>query len=257
MSDTQEKETNRPHWARRVTQVVFMLLLGEFAFYGVFRCPFAVPYVSCGNCPVVQCPGRQWWIPIWVAVLASGLVMGRVFCGWACPAGFITDLLGMISCVKAKIGGVVERVLVKGKYIVLLLCVVAFFSWQNPRWAIPIRTGGFFNSVALTFEHASALWLWRTVAFTAAIVLGFALSHLWCRYLCPTGGVLELLGKIGLLRYSKTSSCNECGDCRQVCPVGTKPEEANCTNCGDCRPVCPTDAIVLASVMQTQAPNET
>ena len=48
-------------WIRRMSQTAMLFVIGEFGFYGIFRCPFAVPYVSCAGCPVVQCPGR-WMV---------------------------------------------------------------------------------------------------------------------------------------------------------------------------------------------------
>ena len=245
MSETREQPVKRIHGARRTSQLVFTLLLGEFAFYGIFRCPFAVPYVSCGNCPVVQCPGRKWWIPIWVGILVSAVVMGRAFCGWACPAGLVADLLGKAATLKSRLKGSAEKLLAAGKFAVLIAAVVVFIVWDNPRWAIPIRTGDFFNSVKLTFEHANGLWIGRTVFVLAAIALGAVVSHLWCRYLCATGGMLEILNKLTVFRYFRTANCDDCGDCREVCPVDTRPEEMNCNNCGDCGKVCPTDAIKL------------
>ena len=253
MSETREKRERKVHWARRFSQVVFAVLLGEFAFYGIFRCPFAVPYVSCGNCPVVQCPGRKWWIPVWVAILASAIVFGRAFCGWACPAGLISDLLGKAASLKRSLEGAAEVVLSAGKYVVLIASVVVFIVWDNPRWAIPIRTGDFFNSVKLTFEHADGLWKWRTAFILATIGLGIVVSHLWCRYLCATGGILEILNRITIFRYHRAASCDDCEECRDVCPMQSRPAETNCNNCGDCVKVCPVDAIEFGRRRQTLA----
>lgn len=177
--------------------------------------------------------------------MASGVVIGRAFCAWACPAGLLADLLGKAALLKGALRGAAERVLSAGKYLVLAVSLIVFIIWNNPRWAIPIRTGDFFNSVRLTFEHADTLWLWRTTFVLAAIGLGIAVSHLWCRYLCPTGGFLEPLSKISVFRYYRTANCDDCGTCRKVCPVSTRPAEANCNNCGDCGKVCPADAIKL------------
>ncbi len=230
---------------------MFLFLLGEFAFYGVFRCPFAVPYVSCGNCPVVQCPGRKWWIPVWVGILASALVMGRVFCSWACPAGLVSDLLGRVSFLRRGIAGTADKVWSVGKHVVLVAAVVVFVVWANPRWAIPIRTGGFFASVKLTFEHADGLWVWRTAFVSAGLVLGVVVSHLWCRHLCATGGALVLIGRLSVIRYVRTADCHHCEECYRACPVETRPAETNCTNCGDCAAVCPTGAIRLGRGRQS------
>jgi polyferredoxin len=230
-------------WIRRLVQLGMAAGIGEFAFYGVFRCPFAVPYVSCGSCPVVQCPGRQLWIPVWVGILASGLLVGRAFCGWACPVGLVADLLGKVSLLRHRLRGRLDRGVAWGKILVLLASVAVVIVLANPRWAIPIRTGGFFQSVALTVEHASPAWLWRTGFIAGAILLGLVVSHLWCRTLCATGGLLDLLNRVAPWRYHRTAACNDCDQCREVCPVDTRPAEHNCTSCGVCDHVCPTDAI--------------
>ncbi len=231
------------NWVRRLCQIASTALLGEFAFYGIFRCPFAVPYVGCTHCPVVQCPGRKWWIPVWIGILASALVFGRAFCGWACPAGFLADLLGKAALLKGRLKGMADKALSAGKYPVLAASLIVFFALNNPRWAVPIRTGDFFGSVKLTFEHADAWWLWRAAVVLAAIGLGVVVSHLWCRYLCPTGGLLEIFNRFAPLKYRMTASCDNCDKCREACPVESRPAETNCNNCGACAAVCPVDAV--------------
>jgi len=230
-------------WKRRITQCVFLIFLGEFSFYGIFRCPFAVPYVSCGNCPVIQCPGRKLWLGFWIILPVSVIIFGRAFCGWACPGGLISELLGKISLIRGKIKGTFDKVLSSGKYIVLAGSIMVFFLMNNPRWAIPIRTGDFFNSVKLTFEHADNLWVLRTLFILAGLGLAILISGFWCRYLCPTGGILETLKRFSFLKYFKTKACNDCDNCRDVCDLETRPAETNCTNCGACSDICPVDAI--------------
>jgi ferredoxin-type protein NapH len=227
-------------WKRRVSQLGFAALLGEFSFYGIFRCPFAVPYVSCGNCPVLQCPGRSLWMPVWIGLLVSGLIFGRAFCGWGCPGGLLSELLNKLAPYNVKIRNSVER---WSKNLIVIATLIAFFVMNNPRWAIPIRTGTFFNSVLLTWEHANRLWFWRTEFVLAGIAATIIVPHFWCRFLCPTGGLLELLSRISAFNYLKTSACNDCDSCRKSCMAATRPGETNCLNCGDCKSVCPVGAI--------------
>jgi ferredoxin-type protein NapH len=236
------REVLAVNWKRRVSQLGFLLVLGEFSFCGIFRCPFAVPYVSCGNCPVLQCPGRDLWIPVWIGLLVSGLAFGRAFCGWGCPGGLVSELLGKLALMRGKSGKFLEAV---SKYPVALVSLFVLFLLNNPRWAIPIRTGDFINSVYLTFEHADRIWLLRTGFILGGLSLALIIPHFWCRYLCPTGGLLELLGRISLCKYFKTFQCNDCDRCRKACFAETRPGEVNCTNCGDCKPVCPVNAIKL------------
>lgn len=225
--------------------MISLAILGEWSFYGIFRCPFAVPYIGCGNCPVTQCPGRSLWLWSWVLILASALLFGRAFCGYACPGGLVSEVFSIFSFMRSKIKGLLDKALNFGKYIVLALSLYYFFILNNPRWAIPIRTGEFFKSVALTFEHANSFWIYKTVAILAALAISIVIPMFWCRYLCPTGGAIEIVSKLAFLRFSMNEKCTDCDQCRNRCAIETRPDESNCTNCGDCLSACRPGAIEL------------
>ena len=72
---------------RRLVQIAALAVMGQWSFYGIFRCPFIVPYVSCQNCPVLTCHGRLFTLfnGVWLLIPASAILFGRAFCGWACP----------------------------------------------------------------------------------------------------------------------------------------------------------------------------
>ncbi|MCP3926487.1 MAG: 4Fe-4S binding protein [Desulfobacterales bacterium] len=233
------------NWKRRAVQLISLFFIGEWSFYGIFRCPYAVPYIGCGNCPVVQCPGRSLWMWSWILIGVSAIFMGRVFCGWICPGGLVSEILGMFSLMRNRIKGTLSIFLSYGKYIVLLTSLYFFFILNNPRWAIPIRTGEFFNSVVLTFEHADPIWIYKTATILVLLAIGIAVPHLWCRFLCPTGGALEIFNKISIFKYSMNENCNNCDKCIQSCAAETRPSEINCTNCGDCVETCKTSAIEI------------
>jgi ferredoxin-type protein NapH len=99
--------------------------------------------------------------------------------------------------------------------------------------------------VRLTFEHANLLWLVRTFVVLGFLALGLVISNAWCRFACPTGGVLEWLKSFSLFKVYKTEKCNDCDKCLKICEMGTRPAEANCTNCTDCLSLCPQDAIKI------------
>lgn len=230
-------------WIRRFSQTGMLFAIGEFSFYGIFRCPFAIPYVSCANCPVVQCPGRWMVYPFWIVLGISTLLFGRAFCGWACPGGLISGLLSKLSTIGKKIKRKIDGKLHLLKYPALATSVFIWLWMSNPRWAIPIRIGEFWGAVGLTFQHANNLWLIKTVSVLAFIVLGGVAGNLWCRYLCPTGGALEALRKVGLFQFRKSKDCSHCGLCINICELSTEPDSFNCTNCGDCKNLCPSNAI--------------
>ena len=229
----------------RVLMAISIFGIGQWAFYGIFRCPFIVPYVQCQNCPIVTCHGRifnLFW-GFWGGLFFLTLFFGRAFCGWLCPGGTVNRLLGSFSKLRFKPGSLPERTLPWGKYLALTICLYLVFMVLQPRVNVPIRVGEFFLAVRQTFQFAEPVWIARTIAVLAIVALGIILPAAWCRYACPTGGLLELAGRFSLFRVFKTSHCNDCDKCRKVCYLNTRPEEVNCTNCGDCIESCPQKCI--------------
>jgi polyferredoxin len=117
--------------------------------------------------------------------------------------------------------------------------------WAQPRLAIPIRVGDFFASLGLTFQHAGGWWLTRSFLVIGLILMSLVVANLWCRCICPTGGLLQIFSTFSLFKIDKDDKCNDCDKCVRVCEMGCRPAEPNCTNCGDCMGTCPQDAIEI------------
>jgi polyferredoxin len=181
----------------------------------------------------------------WLLVPISALVFGRAFCGWACPGGLVHQVLGTVAPLKLRIRNGFLRAASWFKYLGLALALYVWLLWGQPREAVPIRIGDFFASIALTFEHANPQWLVRTVFVLAFLALGLLVASAWCRFACPSGGLLEAIKSISLLKVTMNEKCDDCGKCLSICEMGTRPSESNCTNCCDCLSVCPQDAIKL------------
>ena len=168
---------------RRGVQVLGAAGLGQWSLYGVLRCPFVVPFVSCRNCPVITCYGRivpLYW-GFWLALPASAILFGRAFCGWACPGGLAVSLLGKLAPFGRAMGPRLARLAGGGKYLALAVCLYVFYAMGQPRADVPIRVGAFFQAAALTFEHASLLWIVRTCIVLGFLALGLVLAGAWGR----------------------------------------------------------------------------
>lgn len=78
---------------------------------------------------------------------------------------------------------------------------------------------------------------------------GPAGRRFWCRYCCPFGALLGLVGRWALLRRRVSESCIACNRCVGVCPTGCIPEggketlAGECVLCGRCQPECPVGAV--------------
>jgi ferredoxin-type protein NapH len=244
LPDEKTKSASLTVW-RRLAQVVSLAVLGQWSFYGIFRCPFIVPYVSCQNCPVITCHGRlltMFW-GFWLLLPISALIFGRAFCSWFCPGGLLNQLLGMMASAKLRFRNIFTKAAPYLKYLGLAIALYVWLIYEQPRLAVPIRIGDFFASFAFTFKNASPLWLVRSVFVLGFVGLGLLLANAWCRFACPTGGALEIIKPFSFFKVYKNEKCDGCDKCLQVCEMGTRPAEPNCTNCCDCRTVCPHDAI--------------
>ena len=92
-------------------------------------------------------------------------------------------------------------------------------------------------------------------ALIAAVFLCFLLLNLWrprffCRYVCPTGALLGLVGRFSLLRVGKRAAkCGGCLDCDAACSGACRPagklRPAECVLCLNCLSACPEGTITF------------
>lgn len=182
------------------------------------------------------------------------LLLGRVFCSWLCPMGFIFELIVKINDKKRYIPWVKKLKLWDFRYvfagILLLLCFlfgITLISVFDPPHALGREMIYLFTNQHLSIAGAGLL----------AIVLLVDLLIIrrgWCRFICPSGGCLSVLGMGKLLRLDvKEETCTDCGICSRVCqfgldPAGIKNDKKRfkwsiCDNCGICADNCPSGAI--------------
>jgi transcriptional regulator of nitric oxide reductase len=178
---------------------------------------------------------------LWAFVAITFFLWGRAtFCGWLCPFGALQELVARLArwlrVPQIKLRRSTDAKLKKIKYIVLAVILVS--AWFAPEVADslveiePFKTG-----ITLYFVRA-----WPFVAYALAMVLASALVYkFFCRYLCPFGAGLAILGKLQLLKWlPRRAECGTpCQTCRHRCdyqairPDG-KIDYAECFQCMDC-----------------------
>ncbi|MDP3695620.1 MAG: 4Fe-4S binding protein, partial [Desulfocapsaceae bacterium] len=85
------------------------------------------------------------------------------------------------------------------------------------------------------------------------LVLGMNLvtRRFYCRYFCPLGATLNLIGSRRKLRVRmEHDRCTVCGPCDRRCPLGLSPVNGMavslyCWNCGECVDVCQSQALAF------------
>ncbi|HUM05467.1 MAG TPA: 4Fe-4S binding protein [Terriglobales bacterium] len=89
--------------------------------------------------------------------------------------------------------------------------------------------------------------------FAAALFLNLYRARFWCRYVCPLGGLLGVIGKNPLVQIKQNQEvCNDCRLCVADCQGGANPDSAGgwkpseCVYCWNCHSACPHHGIVFA-----------
>jgi len=222
-------------------------------------------------------------------LIGLALITGRAWCGWLCPLGSLIDVFPFKKLNRGKPRFPQQWRSVK--FIVLLGVIVAagfgnltllvldpltiwYRSFSMALWPgldrlvtagestlfqVPWlqnfvgRIDSFLRPVLLPFHPKIAMEGWLFLG-GLGILLGLNLlaERFWCRYLCPLGGLMGLLAKIGLVKRQVLPSCTKCNACARVCPTGTvdrnksyRSDPAECTLCMDCYKACPSDAITF------------
>jgi riboflavin biosynthesis protein ribAB len=122
------------------------------------------------------------------------IFLGRAFCGWLCPSGFVNQMLGKVAITKLKIRNKKMRWAQLGMVVTILIGLGVYFIYDNPRVMIPIRTSDeYFNSLIMSIRFADWYWAVRTVIVVALIAASLIISNFWCRFICPVGGAMELI----------------------------------------------------------------
>lgn len=194
-----------------------------------------------------------------IPVLAT-VLLGRVFCGWICPATFLYELNDNLGSWLRRAGITLsDRELWKPlKYLVL----AAGLALSAATGAI--LTAAIYPPAIIGRELYYGIALGGFGAGTVFFLLTLLFDHLvarrgFCRYLCPGGALYSLLGRYRLLRIQRdVATCNDCTKCNAVCQFGLDPMGdgfgQECNNCSACIAVCPTDALLFRTSLRDQPP---
>lgn len=173
------------------------------------------------------------------------LVLGRVWCGWACPQTTLVDLAEAFARrigVKVQNGRMTPRpwqqLLLQLFYLLLALLVGCNLVWYF------IEPLAFFSRLWSGQLGVAPL---LTIAVTSSIIyldLGW-LRRLFCREFCPYGRFQTALVDPGTLTLrfhpDEAARCIRCGACTRVCPTGIdirRGYQIECINCGRCLDAC-------------------
>jgi polyferredoxin len=228
-----------------------------FPFLYCHQCPLAT-----GTCPVgalehaviKRCSILLLYLIGFVALI--GVFFGRLFCGWACPIGFLQDIAS--SSKKREMKKVstclqkVDEKLRYTKYIILVLTVILSYLTGLLAFTLICPVGGLTATLpTLAIEgnkYVPAHFFWYKISFiVGTFILIVIIPRGFCKYICPFGALIAPFNKISIikLKFDK-EKCNSCEACLRACPMRIDPRNSRqleCIICLKCTNACAQKAL--------------
>ncbi|PWF55628.1 4Fe-4S binding protein [Massilia glaciei] len=180
-------------------------------------------------------------VVLWIFVGASLLLWGRgTFCGWLCPFGalqeFIGKVAGWLGVPQLRLRTRTDARLKSLKYVVLagVLGGAAVAPALADRL---VEVEPFKTAITLAFVRS-----WPHVLYALGLLgAGMFVYKFFCRYLCPFGAALAVMGRLRRLAWiARRAECGTpCQTCRHRCDYqaiepGGAVDYAECLQCMDC-----------------------
>lgn len=178
---------------------------------------------------------------LWAVVLVTAVIWGRgTFCGWLCPFGALQELLARAArwarLPQWQPYRHLDQRLRDLKYVALagLLAISALWpaSTEPAAEIEPFKT-----AITMVFQRSAPALAWVGLLLLANLFLYKA----FCRYLCPLGAFVALLGRFRRLDWiARRAECGlPCRLCERKCRYGAiNPAGAidynECFQCMDC-----------------------
>ena len=193
------------------------------------------------------------------------IILGRFFCGWICPFGAIHQFIGWLGSrrrsLKERIASNKYRKAAIIKYLVLIVFLV---SAAIPLKEETILLTGLLDPIPLIHRSFNLLVLPMADSFTnflsveprlyegaflvglfffAALFMNLLIPRFYCRFICPTGALLGLIGKYSVWRIGRSGAkCSNCMQCEKACEGACGPSKDirinECVLCFNCYDQC-------------------
>lgn len=221
--------------------------------------PVTFAYISC---PIIIEGASEGIITggliVFILIFISSLFLGRLWCGWLCPAGGLQEIYFHINNKHTNI-----RKLNWFKYLIFL--AIIFIPLISA-----IRSVGGLTTIDLFYYTDHGISIAKQGAYTKYLgqitfITIFAIlagKRGFCHYFCPIAVIMIIGRKIRNLSHwpalhlsANMDRCTDCKKCSKNCPMGLdvnimvrqkSMENTECILCGCCVDVCPKQAIRYA-----------
>ncbi len=199
---------------------------------------------------------------ILLAIVLMSLVIGKSFCSWMCPIGFLSEFIGdfgeKLFKRKIKVPKFLDYSLRSLKYLLLGFFVYSIFFLMTST-ALKAFLDSHYNLVAdvKMYYFFADISQFSLIVISVLFVLSIVIRNFWCRYLCPYGALLGIASLLSPVKIKRnTVSCIDCSLCAKTCPSNIKVDKVKtvlsdeCTSCFNCIDACPiSDTLYLQSMI--------
>ena len=266
------------HRFRRVIQTAFLLLflalltltvwpVGSLFLGGFLLSDPLLAINSLANGVV------KWELLLAIPVILSPLFIGRAFCGYVCPLGFLVELFGprRERHPGDRTRKVLRRVPLFGLVVVVMMILLgsAAFLVFDPlsiftrsvttlvypalsrgltlagdllykvppfRGAVDSVTNFLTGRIVFSQGLVYKLQLVILIMFVGILAVSYFERRLWCRHLCPLGALLGLVGRGAIFgRVVDAEKCSSCEACAAKCPMDAIRDEGCSTDTSRCQ----------------------
>ncbi|MBI5100670.1 MAG: 4Fe-4S binding protein [Nitrospirae bacterium] len=156
------------------------------------------------------------WLALVISTAISVLLAGRFYCGWICPFGALSELLGRLPVRKWNISSGSDGDWRRLKYPALGISIAAALAGRRPE-------SGNYETYVTLFSLSGSYLSWGLVGLT--LIANVRVRRFWCRYLCPVAALTGLLSRSDN-RYVSNSQC----------PMDNRPGPhiSECIRCNRC-----------------------
>ncbi len=188
---------------RILIQSIFLGLIAYVAIRPVFDpnyladfesyCPFG-GLSSLGsklNQGTMSCNMSETQVVLGIGLLIGVLLVGKLFCSYACPIGTVSEWLGRLGDklhVRINIPQKLDRPLRSLKY--LLLFATLYFTMTSSELFCK-EFDPYFSSANL-FSNNDIVLYFAIPAFAITILGAVFFKLFWCKYLCPLGALSNI-----------------------------------------------------------------
>lgn len=194
---------------------------------------------------------------LWTYTFVTLFIWGRgLFCGWLCPFGALQEMVAWLGqklrLRQIRVPERWHRRLILIKYPVLLgLVGTAFYSLTLAEQLAEVEP--FKTSITLVFWR-----YWPFVAYAIGLlVIGMFIHKFYCRYLCPLGAGLAVLGRFRLFNWlDRIDRCGSpCQHCKNECGINAIRKNGQidydeCIQCLECVVILRDDSQCVDSIIR-------